>query len=248
MKIVFGTYLDNHAEIKYPIKFLLSELPQLQLFCSDEQERDILRHELGDVNVKIINQKIKLPGDIALAQNTCLDLLFAKGADYVVWVQADMHLLPEFFELIHGICVPSNLTGSWGVNIQHLRLFHISVIGSFGVSIIGKDCPNRFVGDGAYLGQAGSPIAGNKPVAVDLGYLGITQCKDHLRQHGKTWSSNNDNYLLPDEEFTINFLDYVDSSIGLYDFISQDSPYYKFVERFGLAEEYNKVKQWTHQK
>lgn len=241
MKIAYATYIDNQEVIGYPIRFILSEHPQIKVFCSDDHEKEILKQE--GIDAEPIWIKIHSPEDIAHAQNHCLNLLFSQDNDYVVWVQADMYMTPEVANIVKRVCVPGNESAVYGVTVRHLRLFHISTINNWGVTIVGKNCPDRFYSDGAHVGSAGNPAIGGPDAVIDIGYLSITQYSNHLRQHAKTWSSDNHNYLLPDEEFVRDVIDYNKRSVGLYEFIREDSIYWPLVEKMGMVEEYKKVKQ-----
>ena len=244
MNIQYGTFLDNLSIIQYPIKLIKSELPQLVIFCSDEKERADIALVLGqDIGI-VISKKIKTPGDIAEAQNLGVKHLFDQGADYVVWVQADMLTTSAGFDTINSTCVPGNEHIAAGLKVQHCRLFHRSIVSNWGVSIIGKNCLTKFVGDGAYLGEGGMPVpeSGEKVGAIDIGYMTITQYKNHLSQHVKTWNSDNHNYLLPDKEFLENILQHNRTSVGLYELLDASSPDYYIIEKLNAQEEYNKVK------
>lgn len=244
-KIAFATYIDNQDVIGYPIKFLLEEIPDLKVFCSDHSEADVLKFQgvKPKDNFYIINQKINSPRDISSAQNVGVNACFAHGYDYVVWIQADMYPTKEAMNIISRVCVPGNENVAYGLTVRHLRLFHVSTINNWGVTIIGKKCNDRFMYDGAHVGTAGNPAIGGPDSVIDIGYLSITQYKNHLRQHAKTWNSDNHNYQLPDEEFVKEIVDYNKKNVGLYDFIKKDSSYYKIVERLNMVEEYETVKQ-----
>lgn len=244
-KVAFATYIDNQEIIDYPVKFLMEQIPDLMVFVSDHAEADYLRSQ--GVNPKhnfyIINQKIKSPLDISKAQNTCVNAVFAHGFDFVVWVQADMYPTAEAMNIVKRVCVPGNEDVAYGLTVRHLRLFHVSTINNWGVTILGNKCPDRFMYDGAHVGTAGNPAIGGPDAVIDIGYLSITQYKNHLRQHVKTWNSDNHNYLLTDEEFVKEIVDYNKKNVGLYDYIQKDSLYYKIVKSLNMEAEYEKVKQ-----
>ena len=239
MRICYATYIDNQAVIGYPIKFLLSEIPELKIFCSDETERKELQRELGVVNITPIGVKIKAPADIATAQNKCLDMLLS-NFDFVVWIQADIFLTEEAKRIIKEVCLERNLHGAFSLKTRHLRLFHVAGTTYFGVSIIGRNCEGRFVGDGSHI--QGAVSLGSDDCTIDIGYLSIPQYKRHLRQHAKTWQSDNHNYEWSDELFVKDILA-PHTGNGLNGLIQQGSYYWTLVEKLGMIDDYNYVKQ-----
>lgn len=195
MKIIYQTYVDHHKEIKFPLEFLLKRHPELIIYTSDMQNANDCIHLNTDTsngpNPIIINQKINIPGDIATAQNKCVEHTFQTiKPDYIVHVQADVYISFEAQKLIEEFCTTEHLNNSAHLRMQHIRLGLIVDRTFFGATIIGKDCDHRFTGDGAYLTTHN--IIGDHEVstAYDIGYLTIDQYRNHIRKHAITWSSD----------------------------------------------------------
>ena len=243
MKITYATYLDHQKDIGYPIEFLMSKIPNLKVYCSDQENQDFLAHQ--GVDAEIIGISIVNPGSIAQAQNKSLDRAFeTEEADYVVWVQADTHITEEGFDIIKKVCIPGNESKSFALNVKHLRLFHICQSDYYGVTIFGRDHKQRFVLDGAwteYTGDTGDSRLGSECATIDIGYITIDQCKRHLIKHKTTWGNNND-FLkklvggkLSDKEFTQEYL----KRSNVHGVIQEGDIYHDLIMEMGYGEEYS---------
>jgi len=89
MIIKYATYVDNQERVNYPLNFILSKIPNLIVYTSDQENYNYLKN--NGIESKIINYKINEPIDISIAQNKCIDDLFKdESVDFVVWNQADI--------------------------------------------------------------------------------------------------------------------------------------------------------------
>ncbi len=240
MKIIYATYIDHQQEINYPINYLLKHNPELMVFCSDEENKNYCM-QLGFMP-KIIDFKIRQPGDIASAQNICIDLIFnVYNPDFVVWNQADIFITKKGAKIIEDFCVEKNLDQTAALGLMHIKLFHHCGFTYYGINVIGRDAWPRikFTGDGAYLGSGGADYCAKEDSSIDIGYLTIEQCRNHIRQHEKTWSSPEIISNQSDKEFVKTVLDRHNYS-GL---IAEDSEYFELIKDMGLVDEYNKVKE-----
>lgn len=244
MKIVYATYVDNQKEINYPVKFILQEIPDMIVFASDQENRDYLQSQ--GVESRIIDQKIIAANDISIAQNKCIDEIFkTEDADFVVWVQADTYITPEGRHLINKFCISGNEDKSFALNLTHLRLFHICHTDYFGVTIFGKNETARFTGDGAHTpitGQNADARLGSNTASIDIGYLTIKQCRDHLAQHKKTWNSGDDLANLSNRTFIEQFLKRNDV-MGM---IQYNDIFHQLIVKLNLINDYNYVKIVAH--
>ncbi len=240
MNVVYATYIDNQEEIKYPIEFIKSKIPELVVFCSDEKNKNYLLSQ--GIDAKIIGIKINDPIDISIAQNKCIEEIFSTTeASFVVWVQADIHITEKGFKVINDFCKLENITQTCALGLVHLKLFHLCGHSYYGVNVIGIEAWKRvkFTGDGAYLGLGGADYFENdyNDDTIDIGYLTIEQCRNHFRQHKKTWKSTSEE-IVNEMEFVIDIV-VRNNYKGL---IKEDSKYFELIKEMGLVEEYNKVK------
>ncbi len=240
MKIIFATYIDHQNEINYPIKYLVSKIPEMLVFCSNDATQQILA--LEGIHAIIIGIGINNPGDIAIAQNKCIDSIFnVEKPDFVVWNQADVLILPKGHEFIEGFCTEKNIDQTAALGLIHLKLFHHCGFTYYGVNVIGRNAWPRikFTGDGAYLGSGAADYCAKDDLTIDIGYLTIDQCRRHIKQHEKTWSSTEIISDLPDKEFAKEIITRHNHA-GL---ILETSPYFETIKDMGLVDEYNKVKE-----
>ncbi len=240
MNIIYATYIDNQAEIKYPIEFIVSKIPNLSVYCSDEKNQKIL-FEQG-INARIIGVKINEPIDISIAQNKCIEDMFENSkADFIVWVQADIHITERGFKIINDFCKEENLSQTCALGLLHIKLFHLCGYSYYGVNVIGRQAWERikFTGDGAYLGSGGADYCEQdyNDATIDIGYLSIEQCRNHFKQHRKTW-----NVIGEETENEEQFVKEVVRNNNHKGFIGEESKYYPLIVEMGLVEEYKKVK------
>lgn len=239
MKIVFATYIDHQKEIGYPLGFQLKEIPSLRVFCSTGEEQAYLQEAYPKIQPTIIDHSIGSPEDIATAQNKCLDYLFVEGWDFVVWVQADIYLTEEAKRLVREVCIERNLHAAVTLKTRHLRLFYIAGTTYFGVNIVGRLCAGRFLQDGSHT--SGAVSIGSDDCTIDIGYLSVQQCKNHLKRHAKTWNSTNNNYEWSDQDFVRDMLK-PELGNGLNGLIPEGSVYWDLVVRMGMEEDYKYLK------
>ncbi len=239
MKIVYATYIDNQEEIDYPIKFILSKIPTLIVYCSDEKNKNYLKTQ--GIESKIIGVKINSPIDISIAQNKCIDDIFeTTNTDFVVWNQADVYITEIGNKIISDFCTEENISRTCSLGLLHLKLFHLCGFSYYGINVIGKKAWTdiKFTGDGAYLGDGILDYSSKEYASVDIGYLTIEQCRRHLNQHRITWNSD-DNICNEDDS------DFVKTIIKNHNYnglITEDSEYYALIKEMNLVDEYNKVK------
>lgn len=236
MNIKVATYVDHQKEINYPIDFLKSVNPALIVYCSDEN------NQLNE-DWRIIGKSIKEPNDISIAQNECIDDLFNHGADFVVWQQADVYISKIGQGILDEFCKIKNLNETLSLRTTMFRLFHHCGWTDFGVNAIGKEAwkatRNKFTGDGAYLGTAGAETNPTLDAAIDIGYLTIEQCRNHIKRHKITWQAKDDIIDLSDNEFIKAFV----KRHNVKGIVSQNSEYYKLFCRMGFEREYHKIKE-----
>ena len=240
MITLYATYIDNQKEIGYPIHYLTNTNPNLVIFTSDKENQNYILNSTSH-HSNIIDFKIKNPGDIATAQNICIEKLFSLyGVDFIVWQQADIFIMPKGTSLIEEFCVEKNLDQTMALGLMHIKLFHNCGYSYYGVNVIGRKAWQRikFTGDGAYLGSGGADYCAKEDATLDIGYLSTDQCRRHMAQHKKTWTSNDNTHELPDDEFVKEVLRKHNYS-GI---IEKDSDYYKLIVHMGYEEEYEKVK------
>lgn len=239
MKIVYATYVDHQEQIKYPLGFIISKIPQLIVYCSDEENRLYL--ESTGIKAKVIGHKISIPLDISIAQNKCINDIFEnENPDFVVWNQADIHITTHGHDIINNFCVESNKHTAIALSLCHIKLFHLCGRSCFGVNAIGKDAWSfmKYSGDGAYINNSGLEYRDEFETSIDIGYLSIEQCKNHLKQHIKTWTSNDPIHDWEDRRFIKEYIKRHNTG-GL---IKEDSEYYQLISEMGLIEQYNYLK------
>lgn len=195
MNIIYQTYVDHHQEIKFPLEFLLKRHPELIIYTSDSENAIHCANLNTDIrrgpNPLVIGQKINRPEDIATAQNKCVNYtLNAFNPDYIVHVQADVYISSGAQKIIDEFCNTDNLDNSMHLKMQHVRLGLIVDRTYFGATVIGKNCGDRFIADGAYLNRHNIIGDHETSTAYDIGYLTIDQYRNHIRRHAVTWNSD----------------------------------------------------------
>ena len=247
MNIKYATYVDHQAEIQFPVEFLSKGIPGLLVYCSDAENQKVLLS--SGVSAEVVGFKISSPSDVGDAQNLCVDRVFRDhNPDFVVWVQADMCVTSVGHEKIREYC-EGNLgcDGAACLRIHHLRLF-IPTIGTvFGVTVIGRNSRERFLGDGAYVGvfDVIEP-PGDVPLVVDIGYLTIEQYKRHRRRHIITWADDrNERAKRADGFGDLEYLEFVldrDKDILVDNKVVPRGSYlHDFIVNMGLGSEYDRV-------
>lgn len=225
MKTIYATYIDHQQEIGYPVDYLKSKNADLLIFD-------------GGMTGIYINK----PSDIADAQNICIDLLFYKRADFVVWQQADILITEIGQNIINDFIENGSVYDTLSLRTTCMKLFHHCGYNDFGVTVIGREVwkheQNKFTGDGAYLGTGGAETNPTVDAAIEIGYMGIDQSRRHVKQHKITWNADDPITELPDDEFVRQFV----KRHNVKGLISKDSPYFKIVQEMGLEEDYEKVK------
>ncbi len=128
------------------------------------------------------------------------------------------------------------------MGLFHIKLFHHCGFSYYGTNVIGRDAWKRikFTGDGAYLGSGGADYCEEdyNDATIDIGYLTIDQCRRHLRQHSKTWNSDDTIFNEGDEKFVKTIVSR-NSHMG---FMGEDSKYYELFKEMDLVDEYEKIK------
>jgi hypothetical protein len=186
MKIVYQTYIDNQSAIDYPIEFLYKKHPGLIVYVSDEEHKNLL----SKYNPIVVDQHVRKPNDISVAQNKCLKKTKElESPDFIVHVQADMYISSLGQKLIDDFCVDDNIGSCSTLRVQHVRLGLKTHRTYFGVTIVGSDSKSEFVGDGAYT-NANSILGEHDDIspAYDIGYITIPQYYKHIKRHAITWS------------------------------------------------------------
>ncbi len=239
MKVIPATYVDNQAEIQYPLKYIVSKMPDMRVYCSDEKNKEYLR--LQEIEAKIIGVKIKIPLDISIAQNKCVqDIFDNENPDFVVWNQADIHITEKGYKIINDFCIPENTGQTCALGLMHIKLFHHCGHSYYGVNVIGREAWERikFTGDGAYLGAGGADYCAKEDASIEIGYMTLDQCRNHMKQHKITWNSESNVCDLSDKDFVKEII----KSNNYAGLIQEDSEYFKLIQDMGLVEEYNKIK------
>src|ERR1022692_280982 len=120
-------YVDNQEVINYPVDFIISNLDfadKIMLFGGDEISTDYLKTLQKD-NVENIDFKIKIPEDIAEAQNICIEKI--KGyfdPDVIIILQADTAINETgIIEIKEWINNPTNLYIS--LRTMQIRMFYL---------------------------------------------------------------------------------------------------------------------------
>lgn len=171
---------------------------------------ELWKQGLKDFETKIFEcRKVKIPGDIATIQNECLNELL-KEYHHVLWVQADIIFLPEKKDLIM-----SHLGLDVCYGVEHIKRYYYQYVSHFGCSLVFKE---KFVGDGAYMK---SYNVVKEVCAIDAGYFGEANYRNHTAQNIKTWRQ-----LAP--EYHKNKI------------IKPEGRHKQLFDYFNLYEEYNK--------
>lgn len=202
MKIVAYTYVDHQAEIGYPIGLATGNLDlceSIHFFGSDLENTRLLdlereKHPLKDrISCHTIGVKINCPGDIASAQNACLEWIRKNEAfDFVIGLQADTMLGKRALVEVERISGSGNETACVLLPVDHVRTYAIAHRSCYGCAVFGKASRALFIGDGAYTDKF-APVqmaaADPEPYCVDVGYYTPEQYYRHVRKHAKTWNS-----------------------------------------------------------
>ena len=239
MIIKYATYVDNQERVNYPLNFILSKIPNLIVYTSDQENYNYLKN--NGIESKIINYKINEPIDISIAQNKCIDDLFKdESVDFVVWNQADIQLTDLGKEKLNNFCIKENRDKHLALSLLHIKLFHLCGYSYFGINAIGRESwVNKFTGDGAYIGNGNENYTQKdyKAETIDIGYLTIEQCKKHLSSHKNIWKNNNDIHLFSNDIFVKEFVKR-NNFEGL---IKENSEFYYLIEEMNLTEQYKEV-------
>lgn len=199
MKLAVSIYVDKQEEIRYPLAFIIRNLPyDIYLFGGDQNECNQLS-ELSHDNIKEvvnIDKKIFTSLDIAEAQNKCVDYLREMDYDYIIILQADTMITDDGLEKIKEMCTPEVTHLSRSLGVSHIRLYHTTYNTFYGCTILGKNCNTMFVNDGAYTEEHGAVFKHLDRVtfpdyALDLGYLAAVDYYRHIKAHSSLPGWNN---------------------------------------------------------
>lgn len=184
-------YADNQETIQYPVEYIVKQLAWEQdvdvwLFGGDE----ISTRLLGPDAINI-HQKVRSPGDIAVARNLIQGAVRdLSNADWFVMLSADTLPTEAAFDtmrelIAQRIGVPTHIP-------THMVELYCDVGSSpYGCTLIPRAYDGEWDADGSYFkGSAGGPDT-HTPGCLHLGYLGTDAVGRHLAQHAKTWNSPN---------------------------------------------------------
>ena len=169
---------------------------------------------LSEFETKVFeSRKVEKPGDIATIQNECITELL-KDYHNVLWVQADLIFIPEQSHIIMNHLGSNNCFG-----VRHIKIFHYLYTHHYGCCLLNDA---SFTEDGAY------PKTYNRltelECAVDAGYIGMANYKNHTNQQIRIWDQEVPEIKLDKDSFII-------SPTGIY------KPLFDY---FDLYDEYDK--------
>ena len=166
--MIAATFISNSEYYSYPV--------------------ELWKQGLKDFETKVFEtRKVLKPEDIAIIQNECLTELF-KTHDTVYWLQADLIFDAEKTQKVHDT-INATDTNAGLAMIKNMMYMGYGISG-FGSLVIRKDRFNdtKFNGDGAYCGVCDGWT--KEPFGIDVGYLGKTNFKNHLKQQKTIWPNN----------------------------------------------------------
>ena len=256
MRLSASIYVDHQEEIGFPISWIIPRLPpmveKIYLFASDDSNLRAALRGVDDPRVvaEPIGCKIRIPTDIARAQNECLRRVDRKSYDAHLVVQADIWILPVAFERLAAMPYRSNAAPHI-LSVEHVRLHAQTFRSVFGVSVFfpkSKSRKDKFdeEGDGAYP-ISHHVLGDDRAMAMDIGWHSADAVARHLRVHSRTWSSSEHAYLCGLLE-----TDRRAFMRGVFDWVRKttfpdpcpmplDGDYGHVVESMGLEEEYKEA-------
>lgn len=185
-RVVGCMYLDNQARLGYPIKAVVDSVNFVDdwLFAASDEDNLLYLHPLGRTVMTGVH--ITEPNDISRAMNAALDQVFYHTkADVVVLVQADTMSTPEVDAFVRNFAqhMPLNAV-RWLVARDAHLYYHFQP--GWGYSIVGRDCRDRFTGDGGAL--TGEFIE-KAPTCLHVGFLGSALAFRHARSNARLWGT-----------------------------------------------------------
>lgn len=259
MKICASVYVDNQDDIQFPVEFITKNFDffeKIYFFGSDGRNTDLLRaiqsnHPLKHkIHCESIDKKIYKPTDIAVAQNACVEYLKDKDdSDFFTIVQADTLLTDRAFKFIKEWAKPENTRYSYHLTVRHIRFYIIAHQTYFGVTLMGRNDPHRFVQDGAYL--EGNPHFPHPWNCLDIGYFDTETYYRHVLRHSLTWTENvffqraPEAYRRSKKEFielALEYMAYCETKDRPIKLVSPDiEPYRSVIKHFNLEKDYQEV-------
>jgi len=262
-RIVASVYVDHQEAIRYPVRLVAGALrfaESIWLFGSDARNTDALREEMdghplsGRLRFAELGIGVRCPGDIAAAQNACIERVRREDPhDHLAVVQADTLVTDEGAANVRDFCVPGDRARAACFQVQHVRLHMRAHRTIYGLSVVGADSADRFVGDGAYLAGQGA-FRTESDSCIDLGYHSVEAYCRHVRQHARTWSSpwlgrwsalcsqGTAESRLAFIRDAINHLRHHEYRGGVQAMMPLDGPYGAIVEASGLRAEYEEIR------
>ena len=255
MRLTASIYVDNQAEIGFPVSWLVPRFPEsvekIYIFASDDSNLRTVLAGIDDPRVvsEPIGIWIRKPNDIARAQNECLRRVDRKSYDAHLICQADIWPLPVAYELLESLPerfdpYPRQLV------VDHVRLHAQTHHTAFGVTVVFPETPahqsefDEQKSDGAYP-RHHARWGGAVPHALDIGWHSVGAISRHLRVHARTWSSQASSHLVrlaetDRREFMLAAFDWARRTMGPnLRPMPLDGPYGEVVESMGLREEYD---------
>lgn len=264
MSISIGVYVDNQEIVQYPVSFLSEYwdmFDYLFWFGSDEPNCNILRdlaskHKFKD-RIKVINigQKVRVPGDIGVAQTKSVAYMVANtDAEYIGYQQADLCLTDVGVDAIKKGMM--SISGAFAIAAEQNKLYCETWHNPNGLTIMHRSCRYLSPADGWTVhielgGVSASPPTyeetdPNNRFMLDLGYMSSDAYYRKLINHAKIWPDFGWKHALK-AQFDINRMAGIKAAlrhVSNHDFAAQPptivkSLQYKYLcDRFGLHEDY----------
>lgn len=260
MQLSVSIYVDNQAEIGYPVAWLVERFPasvkRIYIFASDDSNLSAVLHGVSDPRVvsEPIGVHIREPVDIAKAQNECLRRVDRENFDAHLLVQADIWLLPATYAHIETL-LPCPKGAPQIFSVQHVRLHASTYSAPYGATVLFPDTPieqstwDEHTSDGAYpKGYTTHGIPNDSSLALDIGWHCAEAIVRHLRVHARTWNSNEQADLVRlydtnKHEFMLRYFDFVRGNmIPNPKPMPLDGPYGEVIETMGLRAEYDQAR------
>ena len=256
MRLSASIYVDNQAEIGYPVAWLVQRFPasvkRIYIFASDDSNLSSVLQGISDPRVvsEPIGVHIREPVDIAKAQNECLRRVDRQTFDAHLLVQADIWVLPATYAHIETL-LPCPNGAPQIFSVQHVRLHTSTYSSVYGVTVLFPDTPadqatwDEQTSDGAYPKGYTTYTVHDSSLALDIGWHCAEAIARHLRVHARTWKSNEQADLVQlydtnRREFMLRYFDFVRRSmIANPQPMPLDGPYGEVVETMELRIEYD---------
>lgn len=202
MRLVASVYVDNQDRAAYPVRWVTRNLDMAEavyLFGSDERNcallRDIRESHPMAARMKLpppVDVKIASPGDIARAQNACVDWLRANDAfDYCLLLQADTTVTARGLRFIEKfLSEGDDRRPVVMLVLQNIKMHVETHRTHFGVALIGRRSDNaEFVGDGAYTSGYWRSTDDSDRVwhALEIGALSVDAYGRKVSNHRNIW-------------------------------------------------------------